>query len=455
MEPNEGGGDAACWLHRVCEECGAIVDDANPHRAFCSRAVPAPPVSDAAPAREARWIPASSLASGLLFQLAAWVIVLADALHPGAALALAWVHAVALGWLTTVALSVLIRILPATTDRTWRFERVARGSLAGIVIGAALMVAGFVASAGALSAGAFVAAVSIGAYLFAAFATLAPPSAAAREAVISRSFAATFVMLAITVALGVALAVMVVRGAPIGRGLVLMHATFGIAGWLTLLTTGVATRTLGVILDVDSRLPRAHFVVGTALLLGLVLLAISGGAGAPATIAFVLFACAAAIFAADAADRARRSTVPNPASRIGVFAAAIWIVVAAALALAANLGFTAPSAAVAAALLGWIGSMVLAHLHHIGVRLIATSVLGEDDETPPWLLTSAPAAIATMLVYEAAVVALVASVVTDAAAVPLLAGVLGLVASALAFTNAARAIVRARATVRARTERFA
>ena len=25
------GGDPACWLERVCEECGAVVDEREPH----------------------------------------------------------------------------------------------------------------------------------------------------------------------------------------------------------------------------------------------------------------------------------------------------------------------------------------------------------------------------------------------------------------------------------------
>jgi hypothetical protein len=33
------GGDDACWLDRVCERCGAMLDDDSPHR--CR-----PPVGD-------------------------------------------------------------------------------------------------------------------------------------------------------------------------------------------------------------------------------------------------------------------------------------------------------------------------------------------------------------------------------------------------------------------------
>jgi len=35
-EAGEPGGDAACWLHLVCEECGAVVTPRDGHRPGCS-----------------------------------------------------------------------------------------------------------------------------------------------------------------------------------------------------------------------------------------------------------------------------------------------------------------------------------------------------------------------------------------------------------------------------------
>jgi hypothetical protein len=37
-------------------------------------------------------------------------------------------------------------------------------------------------------------------------------------------------------------------------------------------------------------------------------------------------------------------------------------------------------------LAGWLGQMVNAHLHHLGVRVVATYIIGEDDETRPLVL---------------------------------------------------------------------
>lgn len=40
-------GDDACWMHRVCDVCGAIVDERNGHRPECELAAP-PAEEDAA-----------------------------------------------------------------------------------------------------------------------------------------------------------------------------------------------------------------------------------------------------------------------------------------------------------------------------------------------------------------------------------------------------------------------
>ena len=36
----ESGGEAACWLHLVCESCGAVLDGSGVHRPGCERNVP-------------------------------------------------------------------------------------------------------------------------------------------------------------------------------------------------------------------------------------------------------------------------------------------------------------------------------------------------------------------------------------------------------------------------------
>ncbi len=162
-----------------------------------------------------RWIPASPLLAGLAFQLVAWVIVGAHALRPAPGLVFAWIHAVALGWLTTVALSILIHVLPAQTNRAWRFGGLARGALAGVAGGAALVVCGFVWNVQLLAVGAVVAASSIAAYALAAARTLSGKARSRREAAVASALAATLGALVLAAAFGVLIAVRLARGEPL------------------------------------------------------------------------------------------------------------------------------------------------------------------------------------------------------------------------------------------------
>ena len=43
----EDGGDPACWVDRVCPECGALRDDGTGHRPGCTSAPDAAPGADA------------------------------------------------------------------------------------------------------------------------------------------------------------------------------------------------------------------------------------------------------------------------------------------------------------------------------------------------------------------------------------------------------------------------
>ena len=79
-------------------------------------------------------------------------------------------------------------------------------------------------------------------------------------------------------------------------------------------------------------------------------------------------------------------------------------VTASLLALGAASGQAWASAAIYVALLGWIGSAVVAHVHHIGIRVLLTNVRGEDDETCPGAILFPPLTWATVAVYEAAVI---------------------------------------------------
>ncbi len=218
----------------------------------------------------------------------------------------------------------------------------------------------------------------------------------------------------------------------------------GIVGWLTVLITGVAVNTLPVVLGVRPRFAAAHIVVGVCLLIGLVAFIVGEAAGPLGFGGVVAIAAGCVLFAIDLCDQALRSRARNPAARAGALCAGVWLIVASEAALLSTAHAALAPVALVAALVGWIGSMVLAHLHHIGVRVIATTVIGEDDETPPWKLTNVALSCATIVAYESAAVCLAVSAARTAAPVELSAAVLGVVATALLAASGAFAFRRAR-----------
>jgi hypothetical protein len=297
------------------------------------------------------------------------------------------VHAVALGWLTTVALAVLLFVVSAFTDLPWRGEAVARVAAAAVPAGTLLLVVAFAAGTVVLlGMAALVLVVAILAYVAMAVRTLRQPAPGRTEAAIARALAIALAMLALTAVLGGMLAGAYGRSDARILGLAPAHALVGIGAWLTVLVSGVSVQTFRPMFGTRSRWPRAHVASGAALLIGSVLAAF----GAPWSVALLrigvaILAIGAVVYAADAFDIVRRATTPHPAVRAFVAAAVVWLLVASACALGAAWGAGALGrGAVVAALAGWLGGMVNAHLHHLGVRVLVTLMRGEDDETRPW-----------------------------------------------------------------------
>jgi hypothetical protein len=383
------------------------------------------------------------LVSGLAFQGLGWIIVLAQAVSPRPGLPLAWVHAVALGWITLTALAVMQHVLPAMAEREWRFAAVARASLVLIGAGALMLVAGFLTSGVLLLAGGVSAAAGIVAYVTVALLSLTAPAPDTAARTIGGALAATLGALLVTALLGSALAFGYVRGDAALLALAPVHVIAGIVLWLTVLTTGVSARTLVPMLGARTRLGLLHVVAGSAIFAGGAVAA-AGFSFAPLrTTGLAIVAVGVIAYAIDILDRLRRASTPVLHARVAVGAALAWLL----LACAASFAASAPAfarVAVVAALAGWIGSMVLAHLLHIGVRVLATAILGEDDETRPWELLSMPLALGLVALYEAAVVALVIGAWSFASLPFAVAGVTGLAALLMVGANGAVALRRAR-----------
>ncbi len=340
--------------------------------------------------RKARpWIPPVGLIAGHLAYGASW-LVLASAAFQGSlafGLELAWIHLVALGWITTIALAILIHVIPGFTDAAWRHERLARASIPVFAIGAALLTIGFAADSRALlPLGGSIVSAALAAYLFAALATLARAGPERRERAIASALALTLLVLGVTAALGYAFTFALGPGLFIGLlRLAPAHAILGIAGWLTILTTGVSTRTFRPIFRAKTRAPLAHVAIGFALTAGSIAaaLAIVLQSGSWLDLSLLAIGAGALAYALDAFDIALRATNPHRAPQAFVVAGLVWLLAAVALVGAGRFGAATLPVAIFVALAGWIGQMVNAHLHHLGIRLVATLVLGEDDETRP------------------------------------------------------------------------
>lgn len=365
---------------------------------------------------------------------------------------LAWVHLVALGWLTLVSLAVMIHVMKGMAEVEWPHEGLARWSLLPYTLGVAGMVAGFwMASFSLLAGAATLVGLSLALYLGLALTALVRYKrfAEANPAVV-RAFTIVLLMLAATAVLGLGMAFALGRGAPAWLLSVApaIHAHLGGLGWLSILVLGVSVNTAKPITGGRSPSIALHIVASTSALVAVLCLA-AGLAGVPllAGAGAALAVVGALVYALDAGLVLARATVRHRPPQAFFGAAALYYVVAAVLGVGVLRGHADWMGAYAfAALMGWLGQMVLAHLHHIGVRVLATLARGEDDETPPAALLTAGLSWGAFAAFQVAIAGVVLAVLAGRADfVPPLAAVGGL-GWVLMSANLARAWCRANAS---------
>ena len=341
------------------------------------------------------WIPPAALIFAQCSHGFAWVLVLwiAWSAHVGDALyGFAWVHAVALGWVTMAALAILIHALPNFIDVPWRFETVARWSIALYGFGVALLLFGFLGRISVLPVGAGLLLFALLVYLATAFVTIASAmrDRAAEHAVqraVARAFAGTFSFLVVAAAIGFALALALASRAFAGMSSALsaVHANLAALGWLSLLIFGVSQRTIRPITGATTRMRVAHILVGSLAVVGVPLLAI-GLAAQTWTITWIgagLFGLSSLIYSVDVLDVIRRARNPHRPPQAFIVAGMFWLMVSLALGAGVLIGKPWQRAYIFVFLMGWVGQYVNAHLYHIGIRLLATIYRGEEDETEP------------------------------------------------------------------------
>ena len=408
----------------------------------------AAPVS--AGSRGRPWIPPSGLLAGHIAYGASWCVLwlLAQDDDPSPMRVLSWIHLVALGWATLVALSVLLFVLPQFTDARWRGESWARAGIAVFAAGAYAMVIAFFQ--GAVSWLWIACAVAVGgilAWVIPAYVTLSTILPARKtEAAIARALATVFAFLGAAAIVGFAMARELAHGGGAGlANLARAHATLASIGWLTLLVMGVSARTIGPITGHRSPRRWVHVVSSTLVTAGAIGLAAGLWAGVnPAAWFAAICVGGLVIYSLDMLALVITSTVPHRPPQGFVAASIVWLLVACGL----GLSFVAGDAGLAFAvvftgLVGWIGQMLTAHLHHIGIRLIATTARGDDDETPPEALLHSRLSWISFALFQAAVgLGCISQLVQDAAILRL-AAVSGLLGWVAMTANIVRAVALA------------
>jgi len=407
----------------------------------------------AAQRRPPPWIPPLGLVSGHLAHGASWIVLLTLGLGEnlgGGSRGLAWVHLVGLAWITVIALSVLMHVIPQFCDVQWRGERLARVSIGAVAVGAYALAAGFWLDAPRLIVwSALLVSGGLAVYLGAAFATLATIGADRVARAIGRALGAVLAMLAATAAVGLVMAVALAGGT--GAAILdvgpAIHAHLGAVGWLSILIMGVSMRTLGPIAGRRPANSFIHTLTGSLSLTGVFVL-IAGllvRSGWLSWFGAIVLAAAFTLYLIELAGVLWSATVAHRPPQAFLCAAGIWLALAIVLGVSTLAGGRYRAAYALVGLMGWIGQMVLGHLHHIGVRLLATIARGEDDETQPGELLWLPLTWTTFALFQLAIGWGVVGLLAYNGAAVTVAGAIGLCAWLAMSANIAGAWQRATA----------
>lgn len=385
-----------------------------------------------------------------------WALIFAQAGHGASWLLLgfsgvtiAWIHTAALGWITIAALGILIHVIPGFTGIEWRRDAIPRYALVPFGAGIVLFVAGWLLEPRFIGAGGLLLFLSAATYFVAAVAALrrarrlpSPAPAIARALTINLSF------FFVACALGAMMSVAISYGvfARLLSVLPPMHAALALFGWLTMLVYGVSARTMRPICGARSRWWWMHVAVASSVLAGPILMAGGIAAGSPLVqrLAAAILVAGAAGYAVDTLDIVRRAIVPHRPPQAFVAASVLWLVIALLLGIGAMAGRPFAQAFVFVLLVGWIGQMVNAHFLHIGVRLIATAVRGDDDETQPAALLDGRLSWASVMLAQAAIAVALGGLLVGTTAVIATGAALGFLGWCGMVMNAAIAMRRAR-----------
>lgn len=345
------------------------------------------------------WIPPGAIVFGFVSIGLAWALLYSlsrkqlagqDIPLPGG---LGFIHLAGLAGITMIAMGISFHVLPAFSGIRWRWENLARWSLVPVGLGAWTMVLGFVSGKSAiLSVGVPLAGTGLLIWLGIFFLSIYSHSKDHPLPETVWILMGPVFFLAATGALGILMGE-AITGNPIFPGTLdhipSVHAMFALFGWLTFLVVGVSSRTIMPIAGARSLHPSLRIATSILLASGLVLF--SGGVLGSSTQAYetgtIFILAGILIYIADLGPLLLEARNPHRIPQL-FLASSLGYLLGACIVGGGIVLENRPwkEALVFLMLMGWLTQAVVAHLHHIGIRLIATIVRGDLDQTAPALI---------------------------------------------------------------------
>ena len=349
-----------------------------------------------------------------LFQGAGWILLLAMASNGdswGSSLSFAVIHAFGLGFLSLAVLSVLVHVLPAACHVLVGEKLSDRWPIGVVIPGAALVVSGFGLTDFRISllGGLLIFVPILFTVLRVSYELFKRSESWKMEPGLLGLMiwgALLFFLSGISLGIFMLYHFLIPPLPPSFSSLPIVHAILMIGGWLALIVTAVFSRTSGPTLGSTVPFRRvcvAWGLISVGILVGVIgLLAKSRfvwiSAFGISIFAFILYYGSLIFFIF-------RSNPVNPVPRRYLISSVFYGMTGAGtlgLFLLLNLPFS-NMGVLFIFLMGWLGQFLLAHLYHLGPRLLSILRQGPADFTPPIALLDMRRSLLTFFLYQAGI----------------------------------------------------
>jgi len=345
-----------------------------------------------------------------LFQGTGWILLTLVAARGevmGSPLSFATIHAFGLGFMSLAALSVLVHVLPAAA-RIPVGERIGdRWPVAGVIIGTVFFVGGWILANLSIS-------LIGGSIIF--LSVLYFLSRVVKEMIQARE-RKDLQTKALGIMVGGAL-VFFLFGISLGTYMLysfvhpvqsrnystvpVVHAVSMIGGWLSLLVMAVFLRTSGPLLGRSILFPRGMIswaLISCGILSGLTGLLLH--LPISIDIGFIVGISGILLYVLSIMKILLRSHPVNPVPRWFLFSSCVSLLLGTGLLLSfERYRQVSLLSLLLIFLLGWLGQFLLAHLYHLGPRLLLILKNGPGDLTPPIALLDPKRSRTTFMLYQ-------------------------------------------------------